>query len=77
MEICTVADRGISGPAIMWGPLQGCDPMFPSWGLGSCKPPSGVRGRGPEAKQFGNNIENMLKIIYLGRNPGVSTSSVQ
>ena len=47
---------GALGPAILWGPMQECDPTFPSWGLGRRKPPSGVRGRAPEAKHFGNNI---------------------
>ena len=34
----SVADRGVSGalgPAILWGPLQGCDPTFHSWGVGA------------------------------------------
>ena len=25
---------GALGPAILWGPLQGCDPTFHSWGVG-------------------------------------------
>ena len=42
---------GALGPAILWGPLQ----RVSSGGAGS-PPPSGVRGRAPEAKHFGNNI---------------------
>ena len=45
---------GVLGPAILCGPLQGCDPTFPSWG--SAVNPRGVRGRAPEVKHFGNNI---------------------
>ena len=26
---------GALGPAILWGPLQGRDPTFPSWGVGA------------------------------------------
>ena len=26
---------GALGPAILWGPLQGCDPTFHSWGVGA------------------------------------------
>ena len=49
---------GALGPAIMCGPLHGCDPTFPSWGSGGAvsPPPSGVRSRAPEAKHFDNNI---------------------
>ena len=43
---------GALGPAIRWGPLQ----RFSSGGLGRRKSPSGVWGRAPEAKDFGNNI---------------------
>ena len=35
---------GAMGPAIVWGPLQDCDPMFPT---GVAVSPSGVRGRAP------------------------------
>ena len=45
---------GALGPAILWGPLQ----RVSAGGLGApeAPPPSGVRGRAPEAKHFGNNI---------------------
>ena len=43
-----------------------CDPNFLAWGLGRCKPPSGVRGRAPEANAFlQQSIENCLKIRSL------------
>ena len=45
-----VADRGVSGPAILWGPLQWWDPTFASWRR--WKPPGGVRGRATEANAF-------------------------
>ena len=48
---------GAPGPAIVWGPLQGCDPMFPSWG--GCKPPAGSRAEPPGQSII---IENWLKI---------------
>ena len=52
-----VGSRG-PGPRHSVGPLQGCDPNFPSWGLARRKPlpTRGFRGRAPEAKHFGNNI---------------------
>ena len=38
-NICTSSGGscglGALGPAILWGPLQGCDPTFPSWGVGA------------------------------------------
>ncbi len=61
---------GALGPAILRGPMQGCDPTFPSWGSGvRCKPPPVGSGAEPRRQtHFGNNnIENWLKIRYLGR----------
>ena len=38
---------------ILDDPLGVCEPTFSSWGCGGrCKPPSGVRGRAPEANAF-------------------------
>ena len=47
---------GALGPAILWGPLQGCDPTFTSWGLGSCKP---LAGSGAEPRR-----QSILATIY-------------
>ena len=57
VSVLAVADRGVSGP---WGP-QFCGalcnvPQLGVWGRRKPPPPSGVRGRAPEAKHFGNNI---------------------
>ena len=38
---------GALGPAILWGPLQGCDPTFPSWGVGDAVSPTTVSGGEP------------------------------
>ena len=58
---------GAQGPAILWGPLQGCDLTFPSWGVwGCCKPHNGV-GAEPLRQSILAAIENLLKIRYRGR----------
>ena len=41
----------------MGGGGLGCNPTFSSWGYGGCcKPPSGFRGRAPEANGFWQNL---------------------
>ena len=45
-----------------------------AWVWGRCKPPNGVRGRGPEANAFWQqSIENWLKIRSLGRRLDIYT----
>ena len=60
---------GALGPAIVRGPLQGCDPTFPSWGLGGAASPMAWSGADPpEANAFWQQyFETWLKIRYIGR----------
>ena len=52
---------GALGPAILRGPMQGCDPTFPSWGSGALQAPLRGPGRAPKPNASGNNI---LKIDW-------------
>ena len=46
---------GALRPVIMRGPLQGCDPTFPSWGSrGAASPPAGSGAEPRRQTHFGN-----------------------
>ena len=68
IEVEPVADRGVSGP---WGPqfcgaLCNCETeRLPAGGAGS--PPAGSGAEPRRQTNFGNNIDNWLKIRYLDR----------
>ena len=64
---------GALEPAILWGPLQGHDPTFPSWSVGAgaqgAVSPTTVSGAEPPiGKAFWQEyIEHLLKIRYRDR----------